>query len=142
MLFVLRVLSALVLMTLLGILFVAIWREYQATLQLTQRARRSFGTLVALAKLEQQLVPTGAQHALLPFTSIGRSPTNSIVINNTFASGEHATITLRDGQWWLEDRKSTNGTRLNDEPVTASVIVTDGDIIGIGNSYFRINLEA
>jgi FHA domain. len=48
---------------------------------------------------------------------------------------------MRNGQWWLEDRKSRNGTTLNGMPVTQSVIVTDGDIIGIGKMRFRLDLE-
>ena len=48
---------------------------------------------------------------------------------------------MRNGQWWLEDRASRNGTLLNGVPVQQPVIVTDGDVIGIGNYHFRLEME-
>jgi pSer/pThr/pTyr-binding forkhead associated (FHA) protein len=48
---------------------------------------------------------------------------------------------LRNGVWWLEDRQSRNGTRLNGIEVEQPVIVTDSDIIHIGTKHFRLNLE-
>ena len=62
-------------------------------------------------------------------------------MEDTFASSEHASITLRNGQWWLEDRNSRNGTLLNEEPVTVPVIVTEDDIISIGTHHFRLHLD-
>ena len=78
---------------------------------------------------------------LLPLTSLGRSPTNTIPIHDNYASGEHALVALRGGQWWLEDRQSRNGTMINGMPITQPVIITDGDIIGVGNLSFRLELE-
>jgi hypothetical protein len=140
-LLILRIVSAIVLLGIIAALFVIIWRDYRAAMTAAERSRRRYGTLIAMAKVDEQLLPTGAQYPLLPFTSLGRAPTNSVTIPNSFASGEHALLALRNGQWWLEDRQSTNGTLLNGEPVTTPVIVTEGDIIGIGNHYFRIHLE-
>lgn len=137
----LRIVSALVLMTFLGTLLVAIWRDTQTTMQQAQGYRRSYGTLQMLAQIDQQFVPTGVTYALLPVTTLGRSPTNTIVINHSFASADHASIRLKNGQWWLEDLDSTNGTNLNDETVTTPVIVTDGDRMSIGNVYFRLLME-
>jgi len=137
----LRVASAVILMLIMGTLIIAIWRETRATMAAAHYQRRSFGTLQVLARIDSQYAATGVTHALLPFTTIGRSPTNAIVIPQSFASAEHATITLRNGQWWLEDRHSTNGTLLNEQLVTAPTIVTDGDVIGIGHTYFRLLLE-
>lgn len=137
----LRTLSALILMLLLGVLLIAIWRDTQAAMNLSQGYRRSYGRLQVLVRVDNQFVATGAVHALLPVTSLGRSPTSTVVINNSFASAEHATISLKNGQWWLEDRNSTNGTRLNDEPVTIPVIVTDRDILSIGEMHFRLMME-
>ncbi len=142
-LFVLRLLSASVLLVFLLALFVLLWREYQRLALQAVTTRRAYGRLIGFvaAEEEQKLIPTGKAYPLLPLTSIGRAPTNTIVLDQSFASGEHALIALRDGQWWLEDRKSRNGTRLNDELVTTPTIVTDGDIIGIGTYYFQLVLE-
>ncbi len=85
---------------------------------------------------------TGTVYPLTALTSIGRSPTNSIPIDDNFASSEHALVALRNGQWWLEDRSSRNGTLLNGMQVTQPVIVTDGDIITIGKIALRIDLDS
>lgn len=141
-LLVLRFLSALLLLALAGCLFIMLWRDLRASVVQTQRNRRAYGTLIALIRAGEQLLPTGMQYPLLPFTTLGRAPTNTVVLSEPFASGEHVLLTLRNGQWWLEDRKSTNGTLLNNDPLTVPVIVTDGDILSIGSSYFKITLES
>jgi len=84
---------------------------------------------------------TGEEYPLLSLTSLGRAPTNTISINDTFASSEHALLAMRNGQWWIEDRRSRNGTLLNDIPVTEPMVIIHGDIIGIGSIKFRLELE-
>jgi pSer/pThr/pTyr-binding forkhead associated (FHA) protein len=86
-------------------------------------------------------MPTGEVYPLRPLTSIGRSPTNSIVISDNFASSEHALISLKEGRWWLEDRNSRNGTVLNGEAISSPIIVTDGDIISIGNTHLKLTFD-
>ena len=46
---------------------------------------------------------------------IGRGMNNDLVIPNDTVSGFHATIEYREGNFYLEDQRSTNGTRLNGE---------------------------
>lgn len=140
-LFFLRLLSGVLLLVMLGELFLIMWRDYRATARETEASRRSFGRLIGLIQVDGQLARNGESYPLLPLTSLGRAPTNSIKIDDNFASSEHAVVALRNGQWWLEDRKSRNGTTLNDVPVTQPVIVTDGDIIGIGSTRFRLEME-
>jgi hypothetical protein len=140
-LFFLRLLSGVLLLVMLGELFLIMWRDYRATARETEASRRSFGRLIGLIEVDGQLARNGESYPLLPLTSLGRAPTNSIKIDDNFASSEHAVVALRNGQWWLEDRKSRNGTTLNDVPVTQPVIVTDGDIIGIGSTRFRLEME-
>jgi hypothetical protein len=140
-LFILRLISALVLLGILGALFVVIWRDYHASALQAQHSRRTYGALVGLVQADKQFLPTGTKYPLLPITSLGRAPTNTVLINDSFASSEHAIIALKNGQWWLEDRNSTNGTMLNGEAVTMPIIVTDGDIVGIGKFFFKLSLE-
>jgi len=45
-------------------------------------------------------------------TRIGRDPSNDIVLSDDTVSSEHAVIEVREGRHWLEDLRSTNGTRL------------------------------
>jgi pSer/pThr/pTyr-binding forkhead associated (FHA) protein len=130
------------LIALLVALFVIIWREYQKIAIGSDLQRRSYGRLVVMREIDGQVLVTGESYALLPITSLGRSPTNIIPINDTFASSEHAIIALRNGRWWLEDRHSRNGTLLNDLPVNQPMIITQGDVISIGKIKFRLELES
>ena len=56
-----------------------------------------------------------------PVTKLGRAAENTIVLDGTFVSAEHAVIVQRDGGWWLTDRGSTNGTAVNDRPVQGEI---------------------
>jgi hypothetical protein len=133
--------SGSLLLAILIALFVVIWKEYHSAVKDAELERRVYGRLVLLRTVDSMDVATGEIYPLLPLTSLGRAPTNTIRINDTFASSEHAMVAFRSGQWWLEDRKSRNGTTLNDMPVNQPVVVTDGDLIGIGQLKFRIELE-
>lgn len=139
-LFLLRLASGLLLLGLLIALFVILWLDYRAAALPPITGRRSYGHLVGMEVINGQYLKTPIRHELLPLTSIGRSPTNSIVIDDNFASGDHALVALRSGRWWLEDRGSRNGTLLNDIPVHAPMILTHGDIIGIGAVKLRLEL--
>lgn len=140
-LFVLRIISGIALMTILGAFFIVLWRDYASAAAQAEVSRRIYGQLIGLVRVDDMFAPTGDTQPLRPLTSIGRSPTNSIVIKDNFASSEHALISLKDGRWWLEDRNSRNGTLLNGEKVTTSIIVTEGDIVSIGNTHFKLSLE-
>jgi hypothetical protein len=140
--FVLRVISGLLLLGLLGVILLYLWRDYQRVATQVEAQRRTYGSLVAMREVDGQFLKTGEIHPLLPITSLGRSPTNSVRIDDSFASSEHAIVVLRSGQWWLEDRQSRNGTLLNDVPVTQPMVITHGDIIGIGNLKLRLELES
>ncbi len=58
---------------------------------------------------------TGRATPLLPGrTRIGRDPHNDIMIPDDTISSEHAVIELAGGRYWLEDLRSTNGTKHGD----------------------------
>lgn len=140
-LFALRMISAAALLAILMILFYYLWRDMRSTTYRAEISRRIYGQLLALIQFDTTYAPTGEVYPLRAVTTLGRAPTSSVVLKDAFASTEHASITLREGRWWLEDRNSRNGTILNGEPLKGSVIVTDGDIITIGNTHFRITLD-
>jgi len=81
--------------------------------------------------------PAGQQHLLhQPETVLGRSVDCDIVVVNKRVSREHACI-RRDGRKInLQDLNSTNGTYLNDERITESVPLRDGDRLLIGDIIF------
>lgn len=137
----LRLISGSILIGVLLVLFVVFWREFRAVADEVEAPRRAFGRLLLARETEGVSRMTDRQYPLLPLTSIGRSGSNTVPLDDHFASGEHALIALRDGQWWLEDRKSRNGTLLNGIPVTQPTIVTDGDVITIGNAQLHLELD-
>jgi hypothetical protein len=139
--FLLRLLLALALYTFLGALFWLIWRDLRLTARALEVRARRMGRLVVLESRLSQLLP-GATFPLLPITSFGRAPTNTIVLPDDTASLEHALLHLRDGQWWLEDLASRNGTRLNNEPITAPTPVVPGDVIGVGKVKLKMEVDS
>ena len=121
-------------------LLVILWRDYRAAAVRMSEGRRHRGRLVVIQAKDGATKP-GASYPLMPMTTLGRSPTNTIVLDDSFCSQEHALVSWRGGQWWLEDRKSSNGTFLNDEPVREPVVVSSGDVIGIGQVQLKLELE-
>jgi len=136
-----RILTGLLLICFLGALYYLIWRSLKQTSQQIHSTRTTYGYLIAMAQFDDTYTQIGEKYPLLPITTLGRSATNTVPVNDSFASGEHARITLRDGQWWLEDRNSRNGTLLNEEPIVGSTILADGDIIGIGSYSYKFDLS-
>ncbi len=67
--------------------------------------------------------------------TVGRRPRNDITIDGAglkVVSGYHMRFAVRDGKWWVEDRKSTNGTFLNGLRVDAPRPVRSGDVVELG----------
>jgi hypothetical protein len=160
-LLILRAVTSVALLAFLGAVFWALWRDYRASAESAQAITRQRGRLVVIqagaglveaaeedtaelsgtAEALAGAEVIGASFPLLPLTSLGRSPVNTIVLNDTFCSQEHALVTWRGGQWWLEDRRSSNGTLLNGEAIAEPVVVSSGDVIGIGRVRLKIELE-
>jgi len=71
--------------------------------------------------------------------SIGRDPSNDIVIPRESISSLHATIDYKNGYYYLEDLRSTNGTKLNDKPIeeNISLRLKSGDKIHFAIYEFR-----
>lgn len=140
-LFLLRLVSGGLLLLFMLALFVILWRDYRSAVQGVESSKRIQGQLIAMREVDGNYILTGSTYPLLPLTSLGRSPTNVVPVDDHFASSEHALLAMRNGQWWLEDRHSRNGTTLNELPVRQPAIITDGDIIGIGHMRYRVELE-
>jgi len=70
-----------------------------------------------------------------PVTSVGRQPGNDIVLNTSAVSRYHARFDAADGQVYLVDLGTVNGTFLNDKPVVADsrVPLKSGDVMQMGD---------
>ncbi|HEU5349714.1 MAG TPA: FHA domain-containing protein [Ktedonobacterales bacterium] len=94
------------------------------------------GHLVVIDSGSTALRP-GARLDIEPITTIGRSPTNTIVLESTFISTEHTRILFRDRSLWVEDMDSRNGTLVNQTRITQPVAVTPGTILQVGDVRFK-----
>ena len=121
------------------------WRDWRAVSRQVQAVRQTaslpLGRLVVIDGGGTDLLP-GQAFPLTVATRLGRSAANTVMIDDPFASTEHASLVQRGGRWWLEDLGSKNGTLLNGERLTGPAIVATGDEIGIGGVRFRIELQA
>jgi len=140
----LRVVAALLLYAFVGAALFLIWRDWRAAAGQVERTRRaaarSLGRLVVVHGGGTDLAP-GHSFALSALTGLGRAPSNTVIVEDPFASTEHALLYHREGRWWLEDLNSRNGTLLNGERLRAPAIVATGDEVGIGGVRLRIELE-
>jgi hypothetical protein len=80
----------------------------------------------------------GRSFGLDVITPLGRDVNNAIVIEDDFASAEHAALTYRGRAWYLEDFDSTNGTFVNGTQVTGLVPVAFGDELQLGQVRLRL----
>jgi hypothetical protein len=68
---------------------------------------------------------------------IGRESDNTLTLEDVSVSRHHATINFTEGNYFIEDQQSTNGTRLNGTLVGQSkMILSDQDKITIENLHF------
>ena len=76
-------------------------------------------------------------------TTIGRNPSNDIVIPHNTISSFHATIEFKNGFFYLEDYRSKNGTSLNNEKISPhqSIKLKNGDIITFSIFEFRFMMS-
>ncbi len=68
-------------------------------------------------------------------TDIGRDPRNHVVISDVHVSGFHARLErLPSGEFTVQDRGSSNGSRLNGEPLTEPRPMRENDELSIGKT--------
>jgi pSer/pThr/pTyr-binding forkhead associated (FHA) protein len=140
-LLVLRLLLAGLLYAFLGAVLLILWRDLrQSTAERPETRPESRLVVLDGAGEADDRLAAGTVFSLQPVTSIGRSASNTVVIPDTYASSQHALLTWREGQWWLEDRNSRNGTRLNGEPVEEPALVSAGDVIGVGRTKLKLEV--
>jgi pSer/pThr/pTyr-binding forkhead associated (FHA) protein len=84
--------------------------------------------------------PNGHEHHLTsPAAIIGRAVECDIVIASKSVSREHTRIRREGRRWFVDDLGSTNGTYLNDERVSGSLVIMDGDSLKVGEVAFTFH---
>ena len=139
----LRLLLTAALYLFLGAVLLLLWRSLRRPDEMDSVAPRQFGQLVIVdvepeEEAAEGTLKIGTVYPLQPVTSLGRSPINTVIVPDDYASAEHALLVYRGGQWWLEDRGSRNGTTLNAVAIIGPTVVSTGDIVGIGRVQFKL----
>lgn len=125
----------------LGLLYLFLFRVVRALLRdlrvATQEVTTELGRLVVVASPGGEPA-AGTALSLDAITTIGRDVNNSIVVDDPFASSEHAVLTFRGRGWYLEDLGSTNGSYVNGNLVDGVAPLTFGDEVQIGQVRMRL----
>ncbi len=84
--------------------------------------------------------PGGARNVAIatPFR-IGRSSEADLTLPSRSVSGIHAKILEEDGELWLHDLGSTNGTFVNGERIKTKARLKDGDTVQFAAVVFQVN---
>lgn len=89
--------------------------------------------------------PTSVSKKEIPILSrvisIGRDPSNDLVLSDSMVSRRHAILEQRDDQYLLRDNGSSNGTLVNGERLEKEQTLRDGDLVAIGSSRLLFQLS-
>ena len=85
----------------------------------------------------------GSSQALDTVT-VGRSRDNDLILQHSSISKVHARFILKDGEWWLADADSRNGTLMNFRPVPSEegVPLRDRAILKFGGLSCTVLLRS
>jgi len=87
-------------------------------------------------------VKTGEKHPVLPEgLRVGRASQSDITLNYEDVSRDHAALWIQEGQLYIRDEGSTNGTWVNEERIVAARALQPGDQVRIGDTIFEVAME-
>ena len=132
-LLILRMLMAASLYAFLGLALYLLWRDLQQQSKLSISYQPP--TLTLIRNIDEEPVP---YRFSVPEIIIGRDPACNFILEDSTVSAQHSRLSFRQGHWWVEDLRSTNGTYLNNEPISASLVITSGDEIRCGQVVLTI----
>jgi hypothetical protein len=140
-LLILRLLGIVLLYLFLMQVIISITRDLRKTAAVNADAMSKLppvvGHLIVVDSGPSNIAP-GTSFTLNPQTTIGRGPTNTIQISESFVSAEHTRMWFRGGVWYVQDAGSTNGTYLNNQPARDALTARPGDIIQVGFIRFKL----
>ena len=74
--------------------------------------------------------------------SIGRDPSNDLVLSDAMVSRRHAIMESRGDDFVIRDNNSSNGTMVNGDKVVGDQTLRDGDLIAIGSARMLFQIES
>lgn len=124
----------------------AVWTEIRGPKVVTAAPRRAQreakradrkAAAVQLAIVEPT-AQKGRRYDLADELTVGRAAGCQVTIDDTYASQLHARVFARDGQLFVEDLGSTNGTYLNRKKVQGPQVMRRGDRLQVGNTVMEL----
>jgi pSer/pThr/pTyr-binding forkhead associated (FHA) protein len=71
---------------------------------------------------------------------LGRHPECDFQVNLPFISRHHCSLFLHEGQVWVQDLNSRNGTAVNDREALRPQVLQDGDQLRLASVAFHVAL--
>ena len=99
-----------------------------------RKAAKGGPVLVVVAPPEQQ----GHTYPLGDEITVGRAAGCQVTLEDSYVSQIHARVFARDGQIYVEDLGSTNGTYLNRRKVAGPMLVSRGDRVQVGSTVMEL----
>jgi hypothetical protein len=88
--------------------------------------------------LSSPIYPPGTLVKLRRDVTFGRDPENDVVLDgDTYVSGRHARVVVRDGARYVEDLGSRNGTHVAGHALVAEHRLRVGDEVRVGETELR-----
>jgi pSer/pThr/pTyr-binding forkhead associated (FHA) protein len=105
------------------------------------KRRRGKGKKAAASQLTvvEPADQRGRTYPVADELTLGRAAGCGITVDDTYASQLHARLFRRDGQVFVEDLGSTNGTWLNDGKVTGPAVLKRGDRLKVGGTVLEVS---
>ena len=101
----------------------------------------SSGIRYGIEVIQTGVNSTLEQGSVVPIRGIitlGRKPENTIVLTETFVSGNHAKIYAKNNNLYVEDLNSTNGVYVNNERIQEKYKLVADDEVKIGSAIFKV----
>jgi pSer/pThr/pTyr-binding forkhead associated (FHA) protein len=100
----------------------------------SRQTRRSARTLVVTAG-----PLAGTNLSLTDETiTLGRSPDNTLVLDDDYVSSHHACLRPYENRWLVEDLNSTNGTYLDGHKVLGPTVVPNAVPVKVGKTVLEL----
>jgi len=125
----------------------AVWAEIRGPKVVAAAAPRQAAK--AARKVERKAAPVqlavveppelrGRTYPLADELTVGRAAGCQVTLDDTYASQIHARLFARQGQLFVEDLGSTNGTFLNRQKVQGPQVMRRGDRLQVGNTVLEL----
>lgn len=106
----------------------------------------SDGTVLLQPSLQVSLLDNNREAARqFSFThhfTVGRSPSNDIVISSQSVSRHHLEVKWEKGNWWIYDLNSANGIFINNKLVEQKSLLNPPALISLGTTNIFLKIEA